>query len=106
MAEFGETLWEIGKSPTRHLGLLVFGLFALLTGFVSVAMLTIVTGVSADAIALAAIALIGVGAFFVTLALFLGAFTATGDSWTTTVWRIAQLFAAVLVLLFVFVPFF
>jgi hypothetical protein len=30
--------------------------------------------------------------------LFLGAYTAAGEGWTTTVWRIAQLLAAVLVL--------
>ena len=54
------------------------------------------------AISMVALALIGVGGFFVTLALFLGAYSATGDSWTTTVWRIAQLIAAVLVLIFVF----
>src|SRR5439155_940372 len=46
--------------------------------------------------------LVGVGGFFVTLALFLGAYTADGESWTTTVWRIAQLLAAVLILIFVF----
>src|SRR5438552_3686392 len=43
-----------------------------------------------------------IGGFFVTLALFLGAYTASGESWTTTVWRIAQLLAAVLILIFVF----
>src|SRR5437870_4537830 len=36
------------------------------------------------------------------VALFLGAYAASGDSWTTTVWRVAQLLAAVLVLIFVF----
>src|SRR5205814_1229891 len=46
--------------------------------------------------------ILGVGGFFVTLALFLGAYTADGESWTTTVWRIAQLLAAVLILIFVF----
>ncbi|HYU07718.1 MAG TPA: hypothetical protein VEM77_11175 [Thermoplasmata archaeon] len=103
MAGIGERLWQIGKSPPDHLGLLVFGLVALLTGLISVSMLAVAGGGGAGtAIAMAALALIGIGGFFVTLALFLGAFTAEGDSWTTTVWRIAQLLAAVLVLIFVF----
>lgn len=102
MAGFGEKLWDMGKSHTEHLSLLVFGLVALLTGLVSTAMLTVVGGAAADAISLVAFVLLGVGGFFVTLALFLGAYTATGDSWTTTVWRIAQLLAAVLVLISIF----
>jgi len=103
MAGFGEKLWEMGRSPAQHLGLLVFGLVALLTGLISTSMLAVVGGGSAvQAIAMAALVLVGVGGFFVTLALFLGAYTAEGDSWTTTVWRIAQLLAAVLILIFVF----
>ena len=102
MAGFGEKLWEMGRSPAQHLGLLVFGLVALLTGLISTSMLAVVGGGSVQALSMAAFVLIGVGGFFVTLALFLGAYTADGDSWTTTVWRIAQLLAAVLILIFVF----
>lgn len=103
MAGIGEKLWDMGRSPSQHLALLVFGLVALLTGLISIAMLTVAGGGSTgNAIRMTALALVGVGGFFVTLALFLGAYTATGDSWTTTVWRIAQLLAAVLVLIFVF----
>ena len=103
MAGFGTKLWDIGRSPEQHLGLLVFGLVALLTGLISRSMLTVVgSGSAVQAIQMAALVLVGVGGFFVTLALFLGAYTATGDSWTTTVWRIAQLLAAVLILIFVF----
>src|SRR6266581_4837992 len=88
---------------SSDLGLLVFGLVALLTGLISVSMLAVAGGGGAGtAISMAALALIGIGGFFVTLALFLGAYTAEGDSWTTTVWRIAQLLAAVLVLIFIF----
>ncbi len=104
MAGIGERLWEIGKSPPQHLSLLVFGLVALLTGLVSISLLNVTGtgGATGNAVFMAAFTLLGVGAFFVTLALFLGAYTATGDSWTTVVWRIAQLLAAVLVLIFVF----
>ena len=103
MAGIGEKLWDIGRSPPQHLSLLVFGLVALLTGLIALSMLGVSGGGAADdAIITAAFVLLGVGGFFVTLALFLGAYTATGDSWTTTVWRIAQLLAAVLVLIFFF----
>ncbi len=102
MAGIGEKLWDIGRSPPQHLTLLVFGLIALLTGIVAIATLAVAGVGGAPAIVMAATVLIGVGAFFVTLALFLGAYAAIGDSWTTTVWRIAQLLAAVLVLIFVF----
>lgn len=101
MPGIGEKLWEIGRSPPQHLGLLVFGLVALLAGLITISMLDIV-GTAIDELIMVALVLIGVGGFFVTLALFLGAYTATGDAWSTTVWRIAQLFAAVLVLLFIF----
>jgi len=102
MAGIGEKLWDIGRSPPQHLSLLVFGLVALLTGLIAFSMLAVTTGPADNALVLAATTLLGIGGFFVTLALFLGAYTATGDSWTTTVWRIAQLLAAVLVLIFVF----
>jgi len=102
MMGMGEKLWEMGRSPTQHMTLLVFGLLSLLTGVVALSVLAVSGGAGAAAIVMAATVLIGVGGFFVTLALFLGAYAATGDSWTTTVWRIAQLLAAVLVLIFVF----
>ena len=102
MAGIGEKLWDIGKSPPQHLTVLVFGLVALLTGLITISTLGIVGGAAGGPIGFAALILLGVGGFFVTLALFLGAYTASGDSWTTTVWRIAQLLAAVLVLIFVF----
>ena len=103
MPGIGERLWDMGRSPSQHLSLLVFGLIALLTGLISTAMLAAVGGGGeVAALAMVALVLTGVGGFFVTLALFLGAYTATGDSWETTVWRIAQLLAAVLVLISVF----
>jgi hypothetical protein len=103
MPGFGEKLWDLGKDPSQHLGLLVVGLVALLTGLISRSMLSVVGSAGAvTAVTLAAAFLIGVGGFFLTLALFIGAYTSSGDAWTTTVWRIAQLLAAVLVLIFVF----
>ena len=103
MPGIGERLWDMGRSPAQHLSLLVFGLVALLTGLIGTAMLATVGGGGAiAALEMVALVLTGVGGFFVTLALFLGAYTATGNSWETTVWRIAQLLAAVLVLITVF----
>ena len=103
MPGFGEKIWEMGRSPSQHLGLQVFGLVALLTGLISRSMVAVVgTAPAVAAITLTALVLVGIGGFFVTLALFLGAYTASGESWTTTVWRIAQLLAAVLILMFVF----
>lgn len=103
MMGMGDKLWEMGKSPAQHMMLLVFGLVALLTGVVAISILAVAGGGGgATAIIMAATVLIGIGGFFVTLALFLGAYASTGDSWTNTVWRIAQLLAAVLVLIFVF----
>src|SRR5207249_1214332 len=95
MPGFAEKLWEMGRTPSQHLSLLVFGLVALLTGLISRSMLAVVGSAGGmAALSLAASFLVGVGGFFVTLALFLGAYTADGESWTTTVWRIAQLLAA------------
>src|SRR2546425_10443001 len=103
MMGMGEKLWAMGRSPSQHMTLLVFGLLSLLTGVVAISTLAVAGGGGgATSIIMAATVLIGVGGFFVTLALFLGAYAATGDSWPTTVWRVAQLLAAVLVLLFVF----
>src|SRR5438093_605050 len=103
MAGMGDRLWDIGRSPAQHMTVLVFGLLALLTGIVATSILAVAGGGGgATSIIMAALILRGIGGFFVTLALFLGAYAASGDSWTTTVWRIAQLLAAVLVLFVVF----
>src|SRR2546430_9727069 len=103
MPGFGEKIWDMGRSPSQHLGLLVFGLVALLTGLISRSMVAVVgSGAAVASITLAALVLLGVGGFFVTLALFVGAYTASGESWTTTVWRIAQRLAAALIPIFVF----
>ncbi|MGI0148592.1 MAG: hypothetical protein ACREDF_03550, partial [Thermoplasmata archaeon] len=76
MAGFGEKLWEWGQSPGQLLSLLVFGLVALLTGLISSAMLASVgSGGAVAALTMLALILTGVGGFFVTLALFLGAYT-------------------------------
>jgi len=97
MAGFGEKLWDIGMSRGQLLSILVFGLVALLAGLIANSMLAV--GEGGAALELVALVLTGVGGFFVTLALFLGAYTSTGDSWTTTVWRVAQLLGAVFILL-------
>src|SRR3989449_11566203 len=103
MAGMGDRLWDIGRSPAQHMTVLVFGLLALLTGIVATSILAVAGGGGgATSIIMAALILRGGGGVFVTLALFLGAYAASGDSWTTTVWRVAQLLAAVLVLIFVF----
>jgi hypothetical protein len=103
MPSFGEKIRELGTEPSQHLGLLVVGLVILLTGLISRSLVSVMKSAeSVTAFTLAAAFLVGVGGFFLTLALFIGAYTASGDSWTTTVWRIAQLLAAVLVLIFVF----
>lgn len=100
MPGIGERLWEIGKSPPQHMTLLVFGLVGILTGFLAASML-VVTGASTGVILVANV-LLSVGAFFLTLALFLGSYASSGDSPTGTAWRIAQIFAAVAVLWIIF----
>ncbi len=102
MASLGERLWDMGRSPTQHLTLLVFGLFALLTGLIASAVIGLAGAGGVLALAAVAFVITGVGAFFVTLALFLGAYVSSGESVTAVVWRVAQLLAAVLVLIFVF----
>src|SRR5437899_179317 len=96
MMGMGEKLWAMGRSPSQHMTLLVFGLLSLLTGVVAISTLAVAGGGGgATSIIMAATVLIGVGGFFVTLALFLGAYAATGDSWATTVCRTAPRSAAV-----------
>src|SRR5207244_7950226 len=103
MPGFGEKIWEMGRSPSQHLGLLVFGLVALLTGLISRSMVAVVgTAPAVAAITLTALVLVGIGGFFVTLALFLGAYTASGGSWSTTVWRIWPVLEAVIFIILVF----
>src|SRR3989449_6840076 len=103
MAGMGDRLWDIGRSPVQHMTVLVFGLLALLTGIVATSILAVAGGGGgATSIIMAALILRGVGGFFVTLALFLGAYPPSGHSWTTTVWPVAQLLAAVPGLIFRF----
>jgi hypothetical protein len=51
-------------------------------------------------LAFVAAVLAGVGAFFVVLALFLGAYVGAGGKDESSAWRIAQLIGAVVILLF------
>src|SRR5438128_11251211 len=103
MAGMGDRLWDIGRSPAQHMTVLVFGLLALLTGLVATSILAVAGGGGgATSIIMAALILRGVGGFFVTLAVFLGAYGASGDSSTTPVWLVAQLLAAFLALILVF----
>lgn len=97
MTIIGERLWQIGRSPPHHLTVLAFGLLAIVTGIFVLALLT-VTGTNA-ALSMIAGVLLGVGVFFLTLALFLGAYTYADASAVGVAWRIAQLIAAVLILL-------
>ena len=94
MPTMGEKLWEVAKSPPQNLTLLLFGLFALLAGF----LLRTYGGfvVSTAAISFVAAALGGIGAFFVTVSLFLGAFAGLGDS-DHVAMRIAALLGALVV---------
>src|SRR2546422_11420491 len=103
MAGMGERLWDIGRSPAQHMTVLVFGLLALLTGIVATSILAVAGGGGgATSIIMAALILRGIRGLFVTLALFLGVDAASGACWTTAVWRIAQLRAAVPDLIFCF----
>jgi len=97
MAGMGERLWEIGRGGGDHITVLAFGLVALLTGLIVASTLVVVGPIAA--FVMAATVLTGVGVFFVALALFLGSYTSSGDTVTGVVWRVAQLLAAVLVLL-------
>ncbi len=98
MPTMAERLWEIGKSPPQHLTFLVFGLVALLTGVLTRAVNAYMITYSLP-VAFVAAVLAGVGAFFVVLALFLGAYVGAGGKDEGTAWRIAQLIGAVVILL-------
>lgn len=97
MPTMGEKLWEVAKSPPQNLTFLVFGLFALLAGFLMRTYAGYI--VSTAAIGFVAAALGGIGAFFVAVSLFLGAFAGLGDSSHTAV-RIAALLGAIVVVVF------
>lgn len=99
MPTMAEKLWEIGKSPPHNLTYLVFGLIALLTAVITRSVGVYLTVVNVSAVFFVASVLGGIGAFFVTLALFLGAY-AGSDQTGTGAWRIAQLIGAVVVLFF------
>src|SRR5438094_69575 len=87
MAGMGDRLWDIGRSPAQHMTVLVFGLLALLTGIVATSILAVAGGGGgATSIIMAALILRGVGGFFVTLALFLWAYAASGHPWTKAIW--------------------
>ncbi len=99
MPTMGEKLWEIAKSPPQNLTLLVFGLFALLAGFLTRTYGTFLGTAATAAMVFVAAALGGIGAFFVTVALFLGAYAGLGDQ-DHVAMRIAALLAALVVLIF------
>src|SRR5512137_2338358 len=94
MPTMGDKLWEIGKSPPQNLTFLVFGLFSLLAGIL-LRSFAIYLG-AGPAVSFVAAALGGVGAFFVAVALFLGAFAGIGESNGQGL-RIAALIGAVVV---------
>src|SRR3989442_15861397 len=97
MAGMGDRLWDIGRSPAQHMTVLVFGLLALLTGIVATSILAVAGGGrGATSIIMSALILRGICGFFEPLALFLRAYSGSGDSWASTVWRIGQLRAATL----------
>lgn len=99
MPTMGEKLWQVAKSPPQNLAFLVFGLFALLAGFL-LRSWSLYAGTALTTPALfAAAALGGVGAFFVAASLFLGAFAGLGDSDHVAV-RIAALLGGLVVLIF------
>lgn len=96
MPTMGEKLWEVAKSPPQNLTIIVFGVFAILAGFLLRTYGSFI--VATAAVAFVAAALGGIGAFFVVVSLFLGAFGGVGDSDHVAV-RIAALIGAIVVLL-------
>jgi len=96
MPTMGEKLWEIGKSPPQNLTFLVFGLFSLLAGVILRSYAAYFT--ATPAVSFVSAALGGFGAFFVAVALFLGAFAGLGESNGTGL-RIAALIGAIVVLI-------
>ncbi len=94
MPTMGEKLWEIGKSPPQNLTFLIFGLAAVLAGLLLRDYGTYIHATAA--LSFVAAALGGIGAFFVAVALFLGAFAGMGESNGSGL-RIAALLGAVVV---------
>ncbi len=95
MPTMGEKLWEIGKSPPQNLTFLVFGLFSLLAALLLRSYGNYIA--AGGAVFFVAAALGGIGAFFVVVSLFLGAFAGMGESNGSGL-RIAALIGAVVVL--------
>ena len=96
MATMGDKLWEIGKSPPQNLTFLVFGLFSLLAGVILRSFAVFFGGT--PAVYFVAAVLGGFGAFFVAVALFLGAFAGATESNGQGL-RIAALIGAVVVVI-------
>ncbi len=96
MPTMGDKLWEIGKSPSQTLTFLVFGLFALLGGVILRSFGVYLGG--SVAVMFTAAVLAGVGAFFVAVALFLGAYAGLGES-NGQALRIAALIAGLVVII-------
>lgn len=99
MPTMGEKLWEVAKSPPQNLSFLVFGLFALLAGFLLRSWSAVLAVGTTTSVVFASAALGGIGAFFVAVSLFLGAFAGLGDS-DHVAMRIAALLGALVVLIF------
>lgn len=101
MPSIGERLWEMGRSPTQFMSLLMMGFAAILIA--ALAASAIVVAGASPSLIMAVTALGAIGAFFIVVALFVGAYASSGDSVPAVVWRVAQLLVAALVLIFVFV---
>ncbi len=105
MPTMGEKLWEVAKSPPQNLTFVVFGLFALLAGFLMRSyagfILSTLGGAATmlPALTFVGAAMGGIGAFFVAVSLFLGAFAGLGDSDHVAI-RIAALIGALVVVIF------
>lgn len=101
MPSMAEKLWEMGKSPPQHMMFIVFGLVSILTALLVRAVNGFLLSPTVPALFFVAAVLAGIGAFFVVLALFLGAY-AGGENGGPG-FRIAQLIGAVVVLIFLFI---
>lgn len=95
MPTMAEKFWEMAKSPPQQIMIVLFGLAALLTAAIARSMVSYVAG--GTPVSFVAAVLAGVGAFFVTLGLFAGAYAGNESH---QAWKIAQLIGAVIVLLF------
>lgn len=95
MPTMAERFWEMGKTPSQQIMFILFGLAALLTGAIARSLVVYLAG--GLAVGFVAAVLAGVGAFFVTLGLFVGAYSGQENH---QAWKIAQLIGAVIVLLF------